>query len=343
MTKLTIPGKLFLAGEYAITNPGNTAILAATAMGLTVQIDHSNTLSEAISNSIVTPWRFQMAHPVQISDDVWRYVQAAIKIVQDYQQFKSPTLAMTNVKLTIHSTLNGPMGKLGLGSSAAVVVGVVSALNAHFNLRLPLLTRFKLAGLAHYFVQKNGSLGDIAASTYGGVISYHSPDLSQLVDVSQHWPDPAIVDLSWPKLLITPLTWPENWRLLLGATHESANTQSAIQQLVLSPAFLAESQLAVANVIQALTAGDYPSFAQALRHNQTLLQTTLPTGYVTPKLAQLLATLKHHAGKISGAGYGDNGFAVVTDDATALVNAWQAAGIMPLFMSIFPENEVTHE
>ena len=30
MTKILIPGKLFLAGEYAITHPGNTALIATT-------------------------------------------------------------------------------------------------------------------------------------------------------------------------------------------------------------------------------------------------------------------------------------------------------------------------
>ncbi len=342
MTKLSIPGKLFLAGEYAITSPGHTAILAATSMGLTIDISTATTTSSVRSNSISTPWHFDIAKPIQIGADTWRYVQAAIKIVKDYQVLQGQPIT-SQVQLTIHSTLNGPMGKLGLGSSAAVVVGIVSALNVHFALNLSLLTRFKLAGLAHYFVQKNGSLGDIAASTFGGVISFNSPDLSQLVDLDHPWINPVVIDQPWPNLQITPLAWPAQWRILLGATHESADTKTALQNLTLSSSFLTASQDCVTESIAAITASDYPAFVKALQRNQSLLQATLPAGYVTPKLAQLLASLGTHAGKISGAGYGDNGFAVVMDDATTLITNWQAAGLMTLPMTIFPENEVNHE
>lgn len=342
MTKLSVPGKLFLAGEYAITAPGQTAVIAATAMGLTLTVQDATT-SSVTSNSIATPWQFNMSDPITIGQDHWRYVQAAIKILQDYTQAEATLPALSDVCITITSDLNGPYGKLGLGSSAAVVVGIIAALDAHFAWHIPRLTRFKLAGLAHYFVQKNGSLGDIAAITYGGVIAYQSPDLDQVMGSARQWPTPEEIARDWPALKITPLAWPAHWRLLLGATHESADTKSALHQLELNATFLAGSQQAVTQVIQALMTNDYAQLTQALQANQNVLQTHLPAGYVTPKLAHLLGTLNQIAGKISGAGYGDNGFAIVTDDATALIQSWQAAGIDPLLMTIFPENEVHYD
>lgn len=342
ITKYSVPGKLFLAGEYAITASGHTAVIAATAMGLNLTVTDAPT-SSVTSNSIATAWHFNMAEPITVGQDHWRYVQAAIKMLQDYIQFETTLPTLSDVNITIESDLNGPYGKLGLGSSAAVVVGIITALDAHFSLHLPRLTRFKLAGLAHYFVQKNGSLGDIAAITYGGVIAYQSPDLAQVIDTAQQWPTPGAIARDWPALNITPLPWPNHWRLLLGATHESADTKSAIHQLDLSTTFLTQSQQAVSRVIQALTTHDYSQLVQALQANQSLLQTHLPAGYVTPKLAHFLASLNQVAGKISGAGYGDNGFAVVTDDAAALIKVWQAGGIDPLFMTIFPENEVHYD
>lgn len=133
--------------------------------------------------------------------------------------------------------MNHPTGKIGLGSSAAVVVGIVSAFNNHFKLNLTLLTQFKIAALAHLHVQKNGSLGDVAAITYGGAISYQSPDLSQYQTADKNWLQPEIVDVPWKKLNIVPLSWPQDWQILLGATHESADTSKALASKTLPTSF----------------------------------------------------------------------------------------------------------
>ncbi|SUP58918.1 phosphomevalonate kinase [Weissella viridescens] len=60
--------------------------------------------------------------------------------------------------------------------------------------------------------------------------------------------------------------------------------------------------------------------------------------YVTPKLRELLSSAYRRgiAAKISGAGNGDNGLAIVQDEAAevALKEAWQARGITPLQLEI---------
>lgn len=337
MTKVFIPGKLFLAGEYAITNPGNTAIIAATATGLTIEINSTDTISTSTSNTLSQQWQFQINHIENQYVDDWRYVRAAIKVLKTYIDFNHAKISLNEVNITITSELNSKFGKIGLGSSAAVVVGIIEALDTHFQLNLPIFTRFKLASIAHLHVQQNGSLGDIAAITYGGVIAYQSPDLSSFLQTKNDWLNPEIIDAKWPKLSVIPLPWPTHWQLLLGATHESADTKSAIANINLAKKFLSESQNIVQNIITTVLDNNYASFSKALRANQLLLNNNLPAGYLTPKLTLLLESLKDVAGKVSGAGFGDNGFAVFRDNADKIITTWTTHHIDAQVIMISPQ------
>src|SRR5699024_11798407 len=72
--------------------------------------------------------------------------------------------------------------KFGLGSSAAVTVAMIAALDEFYTLGLTQLERFKLALLATIAVSPRASGGDLAASTFGGWIRYTSPDRSALAE-----------------------------------------------------------------------------------------------------------------------------------------------------------------
>ena len=92
-------------------------------------------------------------------------------------------------------------------------------------------------------------------------------------------------------------------------------------------------QQVIVNLIQQ----NYHAFAKGLHDNQDLLTRTLPNSYITPKLSYLLNTLNQTAGKISGAGFGDNGFAVINSPST-INDQWLAAGIDVHMMNIAPQN-----
>ncbi|MBT1022890.1 phosphomevalonate kinase, partial [Enterococcus faecium] len=79
--------------------------------------------------------------------------------------------------LKVTSELDSSNGrKYGLGSSGAVTVATVKALNVFYALNLSQLEIFKIAALANLAVQDNGSCGDIAASCYGGWIAFSTFD-----------------------------------------------------------------------------------------------------------------------------------------------------------------------
>ncbi len=92
-----------------------------------------------------------MAEPITVAQDHWRYVQAAIKMLQDYTQLKRLLLTLSDVNITIESDLNGPYGNWG-SVLAQALLGLLTFL-------MTIFTAFttpnpRLAGLAHYFVQK---------------------------------------------------------------------------------------------------------------------------------------------------------------------------------------------
>ena len=79
--------------------------------------------------------------------------------------------------LTIDSNLADNSGqKYGLGSSAAVLVSVVKALNEFYGLELSNLYIYKLAVIANMKLQSLSSCGDIAVSVCSGWLAYSTFD-----------------------------------------------------------------------------------------------------------------------------------------------------------------------
>ncbi|MDF7626895.1 phosphomevalonate kinase [Lactobacillaceae bacterium L1_55_11] len=337
------PGKLFLAGEYAVTKTGQSAIVAAVDRGLTFTISASPDANfQLSSSSIVADWTFNGGQDYAI-EGPWAFVRASLKILQTYLALEKRAL-LSPFHLTIESQLLAANGqKLGLGSSAAVVAGTINVLDAYFDLQLDQLKRFKLAALAHHYVQGNGSLADVATSITGGVIAYQGTDLAQLMQPYHHQINQDLVSLvnrDWPDLAIHQLPWPSDWRLSLVATHQSADTKKALSRVQLAPDFYQDSQKIVMVAQAAIAGQDYSQLRNALATNQSLLRENLPAEYLTPRLTQFLAglTIHHLAGKVSGAGFGDNGFAISDGHPLSpdLVQTWTSAGLNVSTLNIVP-------
>ena len=96
-------------------------------------------------------------------DNPFSYILSAIKVTEEYARSFARELRIFD--LHIDSQLDSDSGKkYGLGSSAAVTVATVKALCHFYNLPVTKDEIFKLAAIAHFEVQGNGSLGDVAAS-----------------------------------------------------------------------------------------------------------------------------------------------------------------------------------
>ena len=172
-----IPGKLFIAGEYAVVTPGQPAVLAAVDLAVTVTLDAAAPARVVTSTGYKTLTWTPASPGIDVSDEEHGldYVVAALTVMEDLRRERSIPDGV--FALDIDSGLDDGTGrKFGLGSSAAVTVGVVRAVGGHLGLALTPDEEYRLAMLATLSVSPDASGGDVAASTHGGWIFYRSPD-----------------------------------------------------------------------------------------------------------------------------------------------------------------------
>ncbi|MBS9334813.1 hypothetical protein LQZ24_02005 [Fructobacillus sp. M1-13] len=316
--RLQIPGKLFLAGEYAVTTPGQPALLRPVDRGMVIeaslQEEQSGQItlySDQFEEAEKTSWSaLSVQNEQALKEDNWSFTKVALQLFQEAQSQLS-LKERPGIKLTIRSQMTSQEGKLGLGSSAAVTVAIIMALHQVYLPKKENNQRaiFKEAAFAHYFVQGSGSLGDIATATYQKTIFYQAPIW---IKEKRQWQLQDFHTLDWSNLQIKSLDWPKSWSFAIVATHEPASTKKALAKESDKEALLEPSKTAVMAAKNAIEEADYDALKSALKENQKALKAHLPKGYVTEKLQDFLTITNRLdlAGKISGAGFGDNGFVV---------------------------------
>lgn len=352
MITVKAPGKLYIAGEYAVVESGFPAIIVALDQFVTATISPSDTIGSIVSkqyqeNSIV--WRRKGdAMVFDNRDNPFHYILSAISLTESYAHELGRDLGVYH--LGINSELDSADGKkYGLGSSAAVTVATVKALCQFYHLPMDKNRLFKLAAIAHLSVQGNGSLGDIAASVYGGWIAYHSFD--------RHWlhlqrAKSTLTDLlamDWPDLRIDLLTPPADLRLMIGWTGSPASTSHLVDKVAMVKAkqrdeyqtFLRDSKACLKRMIAGFKASDLQSIQTEIRCNRQLLQSLGTFSHVTietPMLKKMihLAENAGAAAKTSGAGGGDCGIVLIDRaiDPTSLLKAWAQDGIEQLNLKV---------
>ncbi|MCZ0704388.1 phosphomevalonate kinase [Natronobacillus azotifigens] len=343
------PGKLLIAGEYAVTELNQDSIVVAVDRYITVEVYPSSVNRLELPQLGLTDvqWKVEAGEVLfSINDDRLRFIKSVIKLVYAYVN-KDVDRAVT---LTVKSELDDPSGqKYGLGSSAAIVVAVVTALLKWYQGSEDLMTIFKLASAAHFHTQGNGSCADIAASTFGGWIQYRTFDgdwlNQQLTEVRSI---KKIIDGPWPGLKIEPIQLPPSLHFLVGWTGNAASTAPMVHNIrqlkQANPStydqFLQQSQQAVAFILDGF-ANNQPELVLAgVRKNRQALQFISNQAQVvieTPVLEKL-ATLasKYGSAKSSGAGGGDCGIAFVEEQANVeqLKAEWARSGITPLDLQV---------
>lgn len=351
----TAPGKLFIAGEYAVVSPGEPSVLVAVDRYLTVTATESE-----VTGSIHSPeygqlplrWtRGEDGLSIDPEHHPYEYVLSAITVAEQVRdELRIPPRLYD---LRIASGLDDASGrKYGLGSSAAVVVATVRALDEFYGFGLERMELFKLALLATIRVSPTASGGDLAASTFGGWIGYRAPDRDRLRDRSEGGPIvPLLRGEAWDGLEIVRLRPPEQLRFLVGWTGEPASTGRLVDAVgrrsragaVDHPGFLTESRECVSGLWASLDRGDDDATLSAIRHARRLLQqlgTQAGLAIETPRLARLcdLAEAAGAAGKPSGAGGGDCGIVLAPPaaDIPGMLRSWEDHDIRHLTVGVHP-------
>ena len=356
------PGKLYIAGEYAVVEPGHRAVLVAVNRFITLRVTpcspaggYAGTISSRLYDTGSRPWRHRpqdgLAEAVGGDDD---YVISAIRVVEALVAEGGGRLGSFN--LGISSELDEADGrKLGLGSSAAVTVATVRAVAGFYGLSLDDSRVYKLAMLASDAVQPIGSGGDIAASAVTGWVDYASPDRVWLRRARQRAQARGgtgdLLESDWPGLCLRRLPVP-SVRLQVGWTGAPASTPALVADVQTRShgaddytVFLRDSQDCLARLITAIEDDDAARIMRQIARNRALLAGLSRIGgrtIETTELARLVEIALDHGAtaKSSGAGGGDCGIALCppATDLVALRAAWETAGIRPLDLSVYSQD-----
>ncbi|MFD5598850.1 phosphomevalonate kinase [Leucobacter sp. NPDC058333] len=356
MIEQRAPGKLYIAGEYAVVDPGQPAVIVAVDRYITVQLTEGSEVgrvrSSAYGRSPLVWVRDEASDRIVLEHQPYDYVFAAITAVEQLRSELS--LPPRYYDLDIGSELDDVSGrKFGLGSSAAVTVAVVAALNEFYGLDLTRSERFKLALLATIEVAPTASGGDLAASTFGGWIRYASPDRGALrVHRSVHGVAATLAaSQEWAGSGVTRLAHPDALQLLVGWTGSPASTERLVEQVRAGdartplppyPAFIDDSRSCVDALVAAFEhhgTGAEPVIGRARRVLQRLSASSGIT-IETPQLQALCDIAERHgaSGKPSGAGGGDCGIVLAGAELATdpILREWEANDIRRLSLAPHP-------
>mgnify|MGYP002478156227 CR=1 FL=1 len=349
------PGKLYIAGEYAVVETGFPSIIVALDQFVTVQIEKSESFGKIISKQYsedYVSWRRNGDQMIlDTRDNTFNYILSAIKLTEQYAQSLGRAMSVYNLK--VNSDLDSPNGKkYGLGSSAAVTVATIRALCEFYDLPLSKNQLFKLSAIAHFDVQGNGSLGDIAASVYGGWIAYNSFDRDWLSSARKSTTLQDLINQKWPGLKIKQLTPPSNLKLLIGWTGSPASTSHLVDKVMFHKGenqqenekylkFLADSRKCLEDLIKGFENRQLSEIQNGIQKNRQILNDLAQFTKVkieTPTLKKMCdIAIKHEAAaKSSGAGGGDCGIVIINKDkdVSNLLSEWEKSGITSLPLNV---------
>ena len=358
MIEASAPGKLYIAGEYAVVEPGYPAILVAVDQFITVSLEKSERVGSITSfqyGNLPILWKRENDRLVlDKRENPFHYILAAIRVTEEYAKEQGKELSFYH--LTVDSELDSSQGKkYGLGSSAAVTVATVHALCRFYKLTDSKNVIFKLAALAHLSVKSNGSCGDVAASVYGGWLAFTTFDPAWVLDQKEHNTVKELVEMDWPHLSFTPLSPPKDLRLVIGWTGSPASTSHLVdevtnkrsQDAMAYDIFLEKSKECVNAMITAFQEGNVTEIERQIRKNrQLLLQMSQDTSVTieTPALTKLceMAEKFKGAAKSSGAGGGDCGIVIFNrkEGLLSLITDWEKEGIINLPLHVYQKTDL---
>lgn len=164
---LSVPGKVFVMGEYSVIDRRSKALIAPTEKRLFVTIERSKTytykseLDGTFTHSSLN--EFIRLNPSKILQSVVPYIHP----LDAQNRLEVP------FSVSVDSQLDAASVPYGLGSSGAFRVGLIKAFLAYLKHPIDALTLFHLAALSS---QKDASsYGDLAVASYDRAILYQKP------------------------------------------------------------------------------------------------------------------------------------------------------------------------
>ena len=318
-------GKLYWAGEYAILEPGQLALIKAIPIYMKGEIAFSD--SYRIYSDM-----FDFAIDLTPNPD-YSLIQETIALVQDFLVHRGQTLRPFS--LEIRGKMEREGKKFGLGSSGSVVVLVVKALLALYNLSVDQNLLFKLASAVLLKRGDNGSMGDIACIVAEELVLYQSFDRQKVVAWLEEENFSTVLERDWG-FSISQVKPTLECDFLVGWTKEVAVSSDMVKQIKqnINQSFLSSSKEMVTCLVEALEHGKTEKVIEQVERASKLLE-GLSADIYTPSLRQLKEASQdlQAVAKSSGAGGGDCGIALSFDvhSTETLKNRWADLGIELLY------------
>lgn len=318
-------GKLYWAGEYAILEPGQLALIKAIPIYMTAEIDvaanyrlYSDMFDYAVD---LTP------------DPAYSLIQDTITLMEEFLTAKGQQLQAFSIDIRGKMEREGK--KFGLGSSGSVVVLVIKAMLALYGLSVDRNLMFKLASSVLLKRGDNGSMGDIACIVAEDLVVYQSFNRQTVATWLDEETLEKVLKKDWGFSIesVEPVL---TFDFLVGWTKEVAVSSHMVKQIKnnMDDSFLQASKETVANLVKTLQTGHKEKVIEQLEQASQLLE-DLSSDIYTPSLRQLKNVSRDlkAVAKSSGAGGGDCGIALSfdQDSTTLLKKRWADLGIELLY------------
>ena len=325
MTLVKTCGKLYWAGEYAILEPGQLALIKAIPIYMTAEITASvdyRLYSDMFTYSVdMRP------------DSSYALIQETVALVEEYLTIQG--IKLHHFSLDIRGKMEREGKKFGLGSSGSVVVLVIKAMLAFYERPADREILFKLASAVLLKRGDNGSMGDIACIVSENLVLYQSFDREKVAQWLEKEELQAVLARDWG-FSIRSVEPALKFDFLVGWTKEVAVSSHMVKQIKdnMNASFLQASKETVANLVKALEVGQEETIIDLLEQASQLLE-GLSSDIYTPSLRQLKNASRDlkAVAKSSGAGGGDCGIALSfdQDSTTLLKKRWADLGIELLY------------
>lgn len=318
-------GKLYWAGEYAILEPGQLALIKAIPIYMKAEIAFSE-------NYRIYSDMFDFAVDLTPNPD-YSLIQETIALVEDFLVYRGQ--ALRPFSLEIRGKMEREGKKFGLGSSGSVVVLVVKALLALYHLSIDQDLLFKLASAVLLKRGDNGSMGDLACIVAEDLVLYQSFDRQKVATWLKEENLATVLERDWG-FSISQVQPALECDFLVGWTKEVAVSSDMVQQIKqnIDQNFLTSSKATVATLVEALEQGKAENIIEQVETASQLLE-GLSTDIYTPSLRKLKEASQglQVVAKSSGAGGGDCGIALSFDEQSTetLKNHWANLGIELLY------------
>lgn len=318
-------GKLYLAGEYAVLTPGCGAVIQFIPIYLSATIQEANTY-QLVSDLF--------GYKVNLTPNKdYALIQETIQLMEEW--LKDQGIAPKPLDLHLRGTLGEKGKKYGIGSSGSVVLLVIKAMAALYEIDISSDLLFRLAAVVLVQRGDNGSMGDLACIAYEDLIYYQSFDRAWLHEVLTSQPLSQVLDLDW-NYQIRVIQPAVSYDFLVGWTKEPAISSDLIRQIkgAINEAFLKKSQTAVKNLEKGLREGNQKEIEASIQRADQNLKSLNHLIYTQAlKVLQQATEGLSACAKCSGAGGGDCGIALSFDpvETQTLIDRWKEQDIEVIY------------